>query len=292
MSIQTIGIVSPGDMGHAVGRTLADHGLRVITTLHNRSARTAALAAEAGIDDVGSTAELVKQADAILSILVPANAASAAGEVAEALRETGADLLYADCNAIAPATVKLIAETIESAGGRFVDASIIGGPPKEGSSTRFYASGPHIAEFVALGERGLTVMPLGDEVGQASAIKMCYGALTKGLTALATELLTAASALNVDEALRKEFQSSQGALYERFQRGIPTMPAKSRRWVGEMEEIAATFADVGLTPNIFQGAADMYRFVGGTDLADRNPEDPEPLPSLEEMVGRLADHLK
>lgn len=291
-SIQTIGIVSPGDMGHAVGRRLAQHGLRVVTSLQNRSERTSALATEAGIADVGSMHALVTEADAILSILVPAHAADAAREVAAALAETGADLLYADCNAIAPATVRQIAESIEGAGGRFVDASIIGPPPREGASTRFYASGPHVGEFIALGDRGLDVRPLGDAVGQASAIKMCYAALTKGLTALGTELLTAASALGVADALREEFQSSQGALYERFQRGIPNMPAKSRRWVGEMEEIAATFASVGLTPNMLQGAADMYRFVGGTELADRNPEDPEPLPSLEEMIGQLAAYLK
>ena len=46
------------------------------------------------------------------------------------------------------------------------------------------------------------------------------------------------------------------------------MPPKARRWIGEMEEISATFAHVGLTPNILTGAADMYRFVGDTHLAD------------------------
>ncbi len=84
---------------------------------------------------------------------------------------------------------------------------------------------------------------------------------------------------------------SQGTLLERMQRGLPGMPAKSRRWVGEMEEISRTFESVGLTPHIHIGAADMYRLVGSTELADRNPEDPEPPPSLEEMISILARHL-
>jgi hypothetical protein len=67
---------------------------------------------------------------------------------------------------------------------------------------------------------------------------------------------------------------------------------KSRRWVGEMEEIAKTFEHVGLTPKILAGAADMYRFVGDTDLAERTPEDPDPLPTLSEIVTILADNLK
>jgi len=94
----------------------------------------------------------------------------------------------------------------------------------------------------------------------------------------------------VSEALAREFQNSQAAMYARMQR-LPGVPMKSRRWVGEMEEIASTFEQVGLTPKIHAGAADMYRLVGGTHLADRTPEDTEPLPSLEEMLSVLVDAL-
>jgi len=69
------------------------------------------------------------------------------------------------------------------------------------------------------------------------------------------------------------------------------MPMKSRRWVGEMEEIAKTFEHVGLSPKVFAGAADIYRFVGETELADRNPEDPGPLPTLDQLVSALVGHL-
>ncbi len=119
---------------------------------------------------------------------------------------------------------------------------------------------------------------------------MCYAALTKGSSALFIELLTAARALGVSEALAREFQNSQAAMVARMGR-LPGVPMKSQRWVGEMEEIAKTFESVGLTPQILTGAADMYRFVGGTHLADRTPEDAEPLPSLEEMIAVLAEHL-
>ena len=39
----TIAIVSPGDMGHAVGAVLREAGLRVITQLDARSERTRVL---------------------------------------------------------------------------------------------------------------------------------------------------------------------------------------------------------------------------------------------------------
>ena len=291
MQLETVGILSPGDMGHTVGQVLGSHGLRVITCLQGRSEQTRSLAERAHIADVLSYQALATQADIVLSILVPAQACQAAEAVARAISETGTDLVYADCNAIAPQTARRIDDMITEAGGRFVDASIIGPPPRRAGTTRFYASGPHAHALAQLAEFGLDVIVLGDGTGQASAIKMCYAALTKGLTALCTELLTAAEVLGVFQSLEAEFQLSQAALYERMERGLPRMPMKSRRWVGEMEEIAKTFAQVGLTPKMLSGAADMYRFVGATHLAERTPEDPAPFPTLPEMLSDLVSYL-
>ena len=288
----TVGIFSPGDMGHTVGGVLRQNGLRVITCLRDRSRRTRELAEKVGIEDVPTYPQFVTEADLILSIMVPAQAMSAASVVAEALQQTDATLTYTDCNAIAPQTVRKLGDVITAAGGTFVDASIIGPPPRTPGATRFYASGPHLDTFSDLNNYGLNVRTLGEEIGLASAIKMCYASLTKGLTALCTELLTAASVLGVSDALTAEFQLSQSALFERMERGLPSMPPKARRWIGEMEEISATFEHVGLTPNILMGAADMYRFVGDTHLADLPPEARDEFPTLAELIEILAKNLK
>jgi len=290
--LSTVGILSPGDMGHTVGNVLRQNGLRVITCLEGRSQRTRELAEKARIVDVPTYTQFVTEADLILSIMVPAQAMSAASMVAEALQTIDTTLTYADCNAIAPQTVRKLGEIITSADGMFVDASIIGPPPRTPGATRFYASGPNLDIFSELNNYGLDVRALGEEVGLASAIKMCYASLTKGLTALCTELLTAASVLGVSEALTAEFQLSQSALFERMENGLPGMPPKARRWIGEMEEISATFAHVGLTPNILTGAADMYRFVGDTHLADLPPEARDEFPNLAGLIEILAKNLK
>ena len=292
MPLRTVGILSPGDMGHTVGRALGEHGLRVIACTRGRSRRTQALAESANITAVPTYTQLVVESDLILSILVPARAESVAASIAEALDKTETELTYADCNAIAPQTVRQIDEIITKAGGNFVDASIIGPPPKKEGTTRFYASGGDLNLFQELDRFGLDIRPLGTEIGLASAIKMCYASLTKGITALCTELLTAAEVLGVSDALRAEFKLSQSALYDRMEQGLPSMPPKSRRWIGEMEEISATFEHVGLTPKILAGAADMYQFVGETHLADLSPEEPETFPALEEMISVLAERLK
>jgi len=291
MPLKTVGILSPGDMGHSVGQVLGSHGLRVITCLEGRSERTRSLATRARIGNVSTYQALVNEADIILSILVPAQAKQAARVIAQAISETKAKLIYADCNAIAPQTACQIGDMITEAGGRFVDVSIIGSPLRKEGVTHFYASGPHVSTFEELSQFGLDVIVLGEQIGQAKAIKMCYAALTKGLAALCTELLVAAETLGVSQPLKQQFQLSQSVLYERMERVLPRMPMKSRRWIGEMEEIAKTFEDIGLTPKILAGAADIYSFVGKTDLAERTPEDSDPLPTLTEMLSILAANL-
>ena len=288
--MKTVGILSPGDMGHTVGQRLKSNGLRVVAHLADRSERTRGLAAKAGIEEVDSYDALVEEADIVLCILVPAEAGAAAQKVADALGRTGADLLYADCNAIAPQTTIEIGETIAEAGGRFVDASIIGPPPRGEGATRFYASGKDANELAKLNDYGLDVPVISDRIGDASAIKMCYAGLTKGLTALCVELLVAAEALGIREALFAEYNLSQTAMLKRMEGGLPGMPPKSRRWVGEMEEISATMAGVGMTGKFHDGAAEIYRFVGDSTLADRTPEDPD-APTLEEMLQLLVGTL-
>jgi 3-hydroxyisobutyrate dehydrogenase-like beta-hydroxyacid dehydrogenase len=291
MVLRAVGLLSPGDMGHVVGEVLVNHGMPVLTCLRGRSERTRALAQRAKIEAADSYEELVRRVDLILSILVPAEAGKAAHLVSGALRKTGEKLIYVDCNAVSPATVKSIGKVIEGAGSRFVDAGIIGPPPRQKGTTRFYASGEDAEYFAGLRDYGLDVRVVGPETGQASGLKMVYAALTKGLTALSTELLVAAHQMGLYRDLVEEFRISQAQQYDRMERWIPSMPPKARRWVGEMEEIAKTFQDLALTPNIYQGAAEVYRRVGQNPLADETPETRDKGRSLEEVVEALVPSL-
>jgi 3-hydroxyisobutyrate dehydrogenase-like beta-hydroxyacid dehydrogenase len=262
MQPSIVAILSPGEMGAATGNVLREGGLRVVSCLRGRSQSTRKRAEEAGIEDVADLDELVTASDVILSIVAPAHAREVAKATAEAIERTSARKLFVDCNAISPMTVKEIAQTIERTGARFGDVGIIGNPPKPGpQATRYYASGEHAHELEQLNQHGLDFRVIGDEAGQASALKMCYAALTKGLTALATELHIAADRSGVAKPLQTELEMSQANLLEWIRRMVPTMPPKAWRWIGEMEEIAATFAGLGLTPKLLEGAADMYRLI-------------------------------
>ena len=275
-------------MGHVVGQVLVEHGMPVFAPIEGRSERTQGLTRKAGIQSVADVDELVRRVDLILSILVPAAVRAAAGQVADALAKAEVQLAYVECNAIAPATARAIAETISKAGGSYVDAGIIGPPPTQEGLTRFYASGPDPAAFEALTEYGLDVRVVGDQIGQASGFKMCYAALTKGFFALATELLVAAEKQGLYQQLISEFEISQVQRYNSMLKDLPSTPPKVGRWVGEMEEIARTFSNLGLTPKIHQGAAEVFRRASKSAVASETTETRDEGRSLADLIEILA----
>ena len=286
--MRSVALISPGDMGQAVGALLVRGGVRVLTCVAGRSERTRGLARAAGFTEIATLDGLVRESELLLSIVPPAQAVAVARDVAAALGATGSRLTYVDCNAIAPRTAREVAAVIAPTGSPFVDAGIVGGPPRDAPSPRFYASGPGRAHFGALADAGLDVRLLGDEVGEASAVKMCYAALTKGTTAIATELLVAARKLGVYDTLIAELRDSQGAQAKRMADAVPAMPGKAHRWVAEMEEIARTFEDVGLTPLIFQGAAEMYRLTARSEIGGERPETVDRFRGVDGTVDVLA----
>lgn len=291
MDIHTVAILSPGDMGHAIGAVLHQHGLRVITNLHGRSVRTRALAQEAGIDDVTDDETLVREADLLLSIMPPACAYAFGERIAAILRRVQTNLIFVDCNAIAPQTAQALEQLLNEAGTAFVDAGIIGGPPRpDREGPHLYASGPRATDVAELSAYGLDVRVVGTRSGQASGLKMCYASITKGLTALATEALVASRALDLQEALLAELQDLP--IFRSLQRSVPGMPPKAYRWVGEMQEIARTFAALGLPPQMPEGAAALYAFVERTELGQETPEQRKLGQTLEEVTEILARSLQ
>ena len=292
MSIESVAILSPGDMGHAIGQLLKENELRVLTCLEGRSKRTRELSDQAGITDVPNLNELVEQSDVLMSVTVSEAVPGLCREIADAVKVTGTELLFAECNAIAPELSKKMGGVLQGAGARYVDASIIGGPPRNGSSPRIYVSGDNATEFEQLRDFGLDVRNLGPQLGRASGIKMCYAAMTKGTTALHAELLIAAEKLGLTKELMTEFSGSQPAVVSRMEGWMPTMPAKSRRWVSEMEEIEKTFSDLGMTPNIFKGVADIYRMISATALGDENPESRDKDRDLAETIRIIAEAVE
>ena len=281
----------PGDMGHAVGKVLLEHGYDVMTCLEGRSDHTRSLAEAGGIRDAGTLSDLVSQADMILSILPPASAVSQAESVANAMQSADKRPVYVDCNAVSPTTAKQVGAIITNAGASFIDAGIIGLAPGKGPATRFYVSGSTLEPMLALDGQGIAVRSVGDDIGKASALKMVYAALTKGTWTLHTALLMTASRSGILPDLLDEFEFSQKPALAAMRSTIPRLPADSARWVGEMEEIAQTFADAGVPSGFHDGAAEIFRVLARTPFAQETRQTMDTSRTLEDTLAVYVDHL-
>ena len=291
MQNATICILMPGDMGHGVGLVLREHGHEVITSLDGRSERSRALAAAGKVADAGSLDDAVAAADMILSILPPAAAPKLADEVAASMTRTGKTPTFVDCNAISTQTAVGIGEVISRAGATFIDCGIVGLSPSKSKETRFYVSGPDTSAMQALDGKGFKVVDLGDEPGRASAMKMSYAALSKGSWTLWTAVLLTAERNGLLEPLIEEFSHSQSATLANMQRWVPHLPADSERWIGEMEEIAKTFREAGVSGDFHDGAAWIMTLLSETPLAAETRETADKSRTVEDAVKIYADAL-
>ena len=180
---------------------------------------------------------------------------------------------------------------INAAGGEYIDGGIIGGSPAKGAVPRIYISGPNASLMDELDGKGILVPNLGPEIGRASGIKMCYASMTKGTSTLRVAMLTAAQSLGLYDELVAELSGSQQGPLSEMESGIPGLPANAGRWIGEMEEITATFDAVGVTPHFHQGAAEIYRLLASTPFADESPEEIDRDRPLADVIKATAEYL-
>jgi 3-hydroxyisobutyrate dehydrogenase-like beta-hydroxyacid dehydrogenase len=168
--------------------------------------------------------------------------------------------LYLDANAIAPQTAREVASVIEHGGGSYVDGGIIGPPPSHTNSPRLYLSGPSAPEVrEVFAKTAVDARVISADQGAASAMKMCFAAWTKGTAALLLDIRALAIAEGVEAPLLEEWQSSIPELAARSLQAGHQAATKGWRWVGEMDEIAATFRSAGLPDGFHRAAAEVYR---------------------------------
>jgi 3-hydroxyisobutyrate dehydrogenase-like beta-hydroxyacid dehydrogenase len=255
--ISTIAVIAPGTMGSAVARRLADRGARVLTSLAGRSAASLGRAEAAGMIDADDDA--IAEADAILSIVPPAEAMAVAERFSAPLRHARQKAIFVDCNAVSVETVARIATVIAPSGAPFVDGGIIGSPPGPKAEPTFYFSGAPAEALAGLGDFGLRVRVMAAPVGGASALKMSYAGINKGMTLLAAAMILGATRAGAAEALRTELSESQPQLLARLTRAIPDMYPKAYRWAPEMAEIASFLGDDPAARQIYDGMAALCR---------------------------------
>ena len=280
MKTTKIGFLHPGAMGISLAVSAQKSGYEACWISDRRSAETRSRAEEHALNDLGTLTHLTQTCPVIVSICPP----HAAVDVAKSVAASSYTGLYIDANAIAPQTAQHIQYTVEKGGARFVDGGVIGGPAWEAGTTWLHLSGKDADEAAAFFSAGpLETNIVGDEIGQASALKMAFAAYSKGTTALLAGILATAEHFGVRGDLEEQWEKYDPGFAEQAQNRVRRVTRKAWRFAGEMDEIASTFWEADLPRGFHEAAGEIYRRMA-------NFKDEEDLPELEDVLRKLFEH--
>jgi 3-hydroxyisobutyrate dehydrogenase-like beta-hydroxyacid dehydrogenase len=272
-----IGILHPGEMGVSIAASAINSGHQVHWASEGRSDKTNLRAEKHHLIKVESLLKLCQTSEIIFSVCPP----HSAEDVAKSVIEQGFKGYYLDANAIAPQRAIKIGNMMESNGIHFIDGGIIGGPAWTPKETWLYLSGKDAKVIADCFSNGpLETKIIGDEIGKASSLKMCYAAYSKGTTALLAAILATAETLGVRDELYQQWDMDNSGFSEQVNRRTTRVTAKAWRFEGEMHEIASTFQAAGLPNGFHEAAAEIYHRLAGF-------KDSTETPSLDDVLNTL-----
>jgi 3-hydroxyisobutyrate dehydrogenase-like beta-hydroxyacid dehydrogenase len=227
---------------------------------------------------------VVEQATIVMSLVPPAAALPVARDVASHLSSRRSPLLYLDANAIDPKQVIEIGATIEANGGHCVDGSIVGSSA-DAAHCVLYLSGRERDRVAQLFAGSLATRSMGDRLGQASAFKLAYSGLLKGIAALAFEVAVAAEEQGFLEELLRVYRDLPTVMLF-IERVLPSYIPHAARRAEELLAEARHHASLGLTAAMAEAAAGTIARVSHTDFGDL---DQAPIDmSIEHMIRLIA----
>lgn len=222
-----------------------------------------------------SAAQALAGASLVLSLVTADQALGVARECAGLI---ATDALFCDMNSVAPGTKRRAATAFAEAGTRYVDVSVMAPVHPVHMAVPLNISGPDAAEAEgALRDAGFSrTTVVGDAVGRASAIKLVRSVMVKGVEALTAEMMLAAHAEGVADAVLASLDASEKAISwaEKADYNLDRMLVHGRRRAAEMAEAAQMLRDLGIDPLMTDNTVARQQALGdvGAELAI------EPLP--------------
>jgi 3-hydroxyisobutyrate dehydrogenase-like beta-hydroxyacid dehydrogenase len=218
-------------------------------------------AAAAGVTAHASMQALCAASDLVISAVTASNTLAVAQEAARHIRP---GTVFLDLNSASPGTKQQAAALIDAAGAFYVEAGVMTSVPPYGIRVPMLLGGAKAAELAErLNAWGMDAKVVSDQLGVASAIKMCRSVMIKGLEALVIESYATARAYGVEDHVLPTLQetfpsidwSQQGAYF--FSRVVQ----HGKRRAEEMRESANTVREAGFEPIMTAAIADKQQWV-------------------------------
>jgi 3-hydroxyisobutyrate dehydrogenase-like beta-hydroxyacid dehydrogenase len=262
-----IAIIGFGEAGSILGTDLAraGHAVGTYDILMDASATRAAMvekARRANVQPADSLATCVEGAQLVISAVT----ATASGDVARAARRAlRPGQFFLDINSVAPATKRANAALVEASGADYVEAAVMAAVPPQRLAVPVLLAGARAHALEPLLRRlGMSVTTVGDDIGTASAIKMCRSILIKGLEALTVECLLAARAFGAEDRVLASLERTfphMGWGDQLPDYLVSRVAVHGKRRAAEMREVVATLQAIGLEPLMAVATAERQQWL-------------------------------
>jgi 3-hydroxyisobutyrate dehydrogenase-like beta-hydroxyacid dehydrogenase len=266
-----VGLIGFGEAGFEMARGLHSAGVARICLCDlgmqdpDRATRIRNRAREAGGEVFDSAREVAAHSDTILSVVTPEASVAVAKDAAVHLNP---GQIYIDLTSSFPDEMKTVATLVEPSGAGFVDGAMMGALPVYGHKVLIYVAGLHAGKAARiLNAHGMNLQVVGEEAGQASAIKLILSIATKGFGALLVEMLLASHHYQVEEpvlqALNQFFAKGLDAVVDRF---VASDAVHAGRRIKEMESSVRLLEKIGTDPIMTQATVQRIKWSASLHL--------------------------
>jgi 3-hydroxyisobutyrate dehydrogenase-like beta-hydroxyacid dehydrogenase len=290
----TVAIIGFGEVGGIFARDLRRAGVSRILAFDpafaDPASRPSRSLAEHGAEAARDAADAARQARLVFSCVTAGSALDAARAAAAGC---GQAPWFVDVNSVSPTTKREAAEAVTQGGGRYVEAAVMTSVPPHGIASPMLLGGVHASPFLPLASRlGMRAQAFSEEIGRASAVKMCRSVLIKGIEALVTESMLAARHYGVErEVLASLGDTIPHPDWRRNARYVMSRPLiHGTRRAEEMREVARTVEEAGIAPLLSRPIAERQDWCAalGRGMPREALLDGELETLLDDLLARIA----
>jgi 3-hydroxyisobutyrate dehydrogenase-like beta-hydroxyacid dehydrogenase len=256
-----VALIGFGEAGSILGADLVGAGCDVCTydiLLDDPKSRAALLARaeRAQVRAADSFAAAVVGADLIISAVT----ASSSGDVA-ALggKRLAKGQLFLDINSVSPAKKQSSCRAVEASGADYVESAVMAPVPPYRLKVPMLLGGRHAERAAAqLTQLGMNARAISNDIGVASAVKMCRSVIIKGIESLTVESMRAARHFGAEEQVLASLNQTfpgMGWVKELPDYLVSRVAEHGRRRAAEMREVARTLSDAGFEPTMSDAIA-------------------------------------
>ncbi len=292
-----LGLLGFGEAAARLAMDFSQAGFKDITAYSRSGAKAQPgdpvyqRAEAAGVKLAKSVGTLAKKSDIIIALTPGKAAVPALKKILKYLRP---DHLYVDASSNSAHNMEQAAALIGNT-ARFVDASVMGPVDIMGLKVPFVASGPHAAEFHdRMTPHGMVITVVGNNPGDASAMKLIRSVLMKGLAMLLLETMEAAQRRNILDAVIEDSSVTFNDIpfQKIIKRYIGGTAVHCERRIHEMKECLELLQDMGSTDRTTKSTIAMLRDMVKMGMPQKFTKEPDSIHPVIDALIAARDEAK